>query len=77
MEWVTDITGAITGSLTQIGTAMFNFLKTGFTTLFLETSEQGAVTGVSNFGKFSFIIMGISLALGVTYFIVNLVRKHR
>lgn len=72
--WITDITGAITGSLTSIGNALFEFIKTGFTTLFFDVSE-GTITGVSNFGKFSFLIMGISLALGMAYFIVNLVRR--
>ena len=74
MSWITDITGAITGSLTSIGNAIFEFIKTGFTTLFFDVTD-GTITGVSNFGKFAFIIMGISLALGMTYFIVNLVRR--
>ena len=73
--WVGQIIDAITQTFTDLGEAVFNFLKTGFTTLFLEVDAQGAVTGVSNFGIFGFGIMGISLVLGLTYFIVNLVRR--
>ena len=73
--WVGQIIDAITQTFTDLGEAVFNFLKTGFTTLFLEVDAQGAVTGVSNFGIFGFVIMGISLVLGLTYFIVNLVRR--
>lgn len=72
--WIGDLTNAITGSLTSIGNAIFSFLQSGFTTLFLETSD--GATHVSNFGIFLFVMMGISLAFGLTYFIVNMV-KHR
>lgn len=73
--WIGQIIQAITDTFTNLGTSVFNFLKDGFTTLFLEVDGQGAVTGVSNFGLFGFVIMGISLVLGLTYFIVNLVRR--
>lgn len=75
MDWVTQLIEAITKSFSSLGTAVFNFLKDGFVTLFLETGENNAITGVSSFGIFSFVIMGISLALGLTYFIVNMVRR--
>ena len=75
MSWVTDIINAITSTFTNLGTAVFNFLKDGFVTLFLKTGENGAVTGVSEFGIFGFILMGLSLVLGLTYFITNLVRR--
>lgn len=75
MSWVTDIVDAITQTFTDLGSAVFNFLKTGFTNLFFETDAQGAITGVSTFGIFGFVLMGISLVLGLTYFIVNLVRR--
>lgn len=75
MSWIQEIITAITTTFTNLGTAVFNFLKDGFVTLFLETDAQGAVTGVSSFGIFGFVIMGISLVLGLTYFITNLVRR--
>lgn len=74
-SWIGNIVTAITTTFTDLGNAIFSMLKDGFTTLFLETNESGAVTGVSNFGIFGFILMGISLCLGLTYFIVNLVRR--
>lgn len=75
MEWISEIVSAITASLTGIGTALTSFLTSTFTQLFLITGESGAVTGVSNFGIFSFILMGLALAMSLTYFVVNLVRR--
>ena len=75
MTWVTNIVSAITSTFTTLGTAIFELLKDGFTTLFLEVGDGGTITGVSNFGIFGFILMGLSLCLGLTYFIVNLVRR--
>lgn len=74
MSWIGDLVTAITSTFTNLGTAIFEFLKDGFVTLFLNVSE-GTITGVSEFGIFSFVIMGMSLCLGLTYFIVNLVRR--
>lgn len=75
MSWLQELITAITDSLEGIGTAIFTFLKDGFMQLFFDLSDAGAVEGVSEFGIFSFVIMGISLALGLAYFIVNLVRR--
>ena len=75
MSWVSQMVEAITKTFADLGTAIFKLLKDGFTTLFLEVGEGGAITGVSNFGIFGFILMGLSLCLGLTYFIVNLVRR--
>ena len=75
MSWISNIVTAITSTFTDLGNAIFGMLKDGFVTLFLETDAQGAVTGVSSFGIFGFVLMGISLCLGLTYFIVNLVRR--
>lgn len=74
-SWITEIINAIIQTFTGLGDAVFNLLKSGFVTLFLETDGQGAVTGVSAFGIFGFVLMGISLVLGLTYFITNLVRR--
>lgn len=76
MTWITELTSAIATSLTSIGAAVFGFIKDGFVTLFLETDAQGAVTGVSAFGIFGFVAMGIALALGLTKFVTSIVRKR-
>lgn len=73
--WIGQIIQAITDTFTGLGDAIFGFLKDGFVTLFMETDAQGAVTGVSAFGIFGFVLMGIALVLGLTYFITNLVRR--
>ena len=76
MSWIDNIVQAITSTFTVLGNSIFTMLKDGFTTLFLEVdSTTHAVTGVSNFGIFSFVLMGIALCLGLTYFITNLVRR--
>lgn len=73
--WIGQLIQAITTTFTDLGTAVFNFLKDGFTTLFLVVDGQGAVTGVSNFGIFTFVLIGISLTLGLTYVITNICRR--
>lgn len=77
MGWITDIGSAITGIFTSLGNGILEFITSGFTRLFLEVSEAGAVTGVSNFGLFMFVLLGISIVMGLTYFLVNVVRKRR
>lgn len=73
--WVGDLISNIVETFQDLGTAVFNFLKDGFVTLFLEVSEQGAVTGVSAFGIFSFVLIGIALCLGLTKYITSMVRR--
>ena len=77
---ITQIIGAITGSFTELGQAVINLLKNGFVWLFCEYTESSGVytiTGVSAFGYFVFILMGISLCLGLVYFLVNMVRRSK
>lgn len=76
MSWVSDITTAITSTFTALGNGIIEFITSGFTKLFFVVDgTSGEITGVSNFGIFGFVLMGISLVLGLTYFIVNLVRR--
>lgn len=80
MSWITQLVEAITSVFTNLGTAILTFLKEGFTTLFLEsTTVEGVttVTGLSNLGIFTFVTMGISMVIGLTYVIFNLVKRHR
>lgn len=77
---LSDIVQAITGAFTTLGTAVINLIKTGFIQLFTEyTESQGVytITGVSAFGYFVFILMGLSLTLGLVYFLVNMVRRSK
>lgn len=76
MSWITDLISAITDTFTELGTSVFNFLKDGFVTLMLEVdATSGSVTGVSSFGIFTFVLIGISLCLGLTKFITSMVRR--
>ena len=72
---INGIIEAITGAFTELGQAVINLIKDGFIWLFTEytKSETGVytITGVSAFGYFVFILMGISLCLGLVYFLVN------
>lgn len=77
MSWVGEIGSAITGIFTSLGNGILEFITSGFTTLFLKVSTEGAVTGISNFGYFMFVLLGISIVMGLTYFLVNVVRKRR
>ena len=80
MLWVTELISAITSVFTNLGTAILTFLKDGFTTLFLnEVTVDGvtAVDGLSNLGYFTFVTMGISMIIGLTYVVFNLVKRHR
>lgn len=74
------IIDAITGGFTELGTAVLQFVKNGFIELFTEYTESAGVrtiTGPSAFAYFVFILMGISLVLGLTYFIVNMARRSK
>lgn len=75
MSWIEELVTALTSTFQNLGTSIFTFLKDGFMSLFFDVTSEGAIEGVSNFGIFSFVLMGISLCLGLTYFIVNLVRR--
>lgn len=75
--WVSQLIEAIISVFTNLGTAILEFIKEGFTTLFLEVGEGGAITGLSNLGIFTFVTTGISMVMGLTYVIYNLVKRHR
>ena len=73
--FLTDILAAITGSLKTLGGAIVEWIRVGFIQLFCEyTESQGVytITGASPIAYFVFILMGIALAMSLTYFLVNL-----
>lgn len=77
---ITDIVAAITGAFTSLGQAVIQLLKNGFIWLFTEYTESNGVytiSGISAFGYFVFILMGLSLCLGLVYFLVNMVRRSK
>ena len=77
-EWVTGIFDYLTSALKGVGDAILGFIKEGFITLFLKTTTTGdttTITGISEFGIFAIVMLSISLVIGLTYFITNLVRR--
>ena len=51
-------------------------IKDMFMNLLFEVGENGVpdVTQLSEFGKYGFLMMGVSLALGLGYVIINKIR---
>lgn len=75
MTWLQNLISAILVAFTNLGTAILNFIKQGFITLFLETSEQGVITGPSALAFFMFFLIGVSLVIGLTTLIFRLMRN--
>lgn len=63
------LVGGITGVANGIGSGLSTLAKS----VFLEVGEAGAVTGLSAFGSLIVIFAGISLAIGLSRWIVNFV----
>lgn len=77
---LTDIVAAITGAFKTLGQAVIDLVRNGFIWLFTTYTESSGVytiTGLSPFAYFVFILMGISLCLGLVYFLVNMCRRSR
>ena len=74
-NWLQQILQAITGTFQTLGDAVLGFLKRGFVELFCEYTGTldgtYTITGPSPIAYYVFIIMGISLVLGLTYYLVN------
>lgn len=56
----------LVGGITELATGIASGVAEMAKALFLEVSEQGAVTGLSVFGGIVAIFAGISLAVGIT-----------
>lgn len=82
--WLTALIGAITSALTAIGTAIFEFIKEGFVSLFCEVTTTGTgdaavttITGPSIVAYFAFAMIGLTLALSLTKYVTSLIRCKR
>lgn len=65
-EIISILVAGITGLATGIGTGLKSLVES----IFLEVSE-GAVTGLSTFGGLIVVFAGISLAIGLSKWVVN------
>ena len=66
-EFINLLTGGIAGMASGIGSGIQSLV----TQVFLETSEQGVVTGLSAFGGVIAIFGAISLAVGLSTLVVK------
>lgn len=69
-SFIVIIISGLTDFAKGIGTAINDTV----TAMFLTTSEQGAVTGLSTFGGVIAIFAGIALAVGITTLIFHFVK---
>lgn len=68
---LTEIINILTGGISAIATGIGSGLKALVTNLFLEVSDSGAITGLSTFGGVAMVFCGVSLAIGLCYFVLN------
>lgn len=61
------LVGGITGIAGGIGQGLGDLVQN----IFLAVNEQGAVTGLSTFGSVIIIFAGVSLAIGLSRWVVN------
>ena len=66
-EFINLLTGGIAGMASGIGAGLQSLV----TQVFLTTSEQGTVTGLSSFGGVIAIFGAISLAVGLSTLVVK------
>ena len=67
---------AIRSGLGLVGDLATNFL-TGFKNLFVTTaSEGGAVTGLTVFGEYAFVMLGISIVFGMIRLCTSLIGSN-
>ena len=66
-EIISLLVAGITGIATGIGEGLSNLVQS----IFLTVSETGAVEGLSTFGGVIVIFAGISLAIGLSRWVVN------
>jgi hypothetical protein len=69
-ELLTEIISLLTSGLTQMATGIGGGLQALVTNIFLETGEGGA-TSLSVFGGVIIIFAGVSLAIGLSRFVVE------
>ena len=76
--WFSALVAAILQVLTDVGTGIFEFIKTGFVSLFCEVdSTTHAITGPSIIAYFAFAMLGLTLAISLTKYVTSLIRCKR
>jgi len=77
MAWLTSMVNAVVnafnGFVTGVGSGVADFFQTIFLTN--TGTEQAPVYELSTFAAVSLVMLGISLAIGVTTLIVHMVKR--
>lgn len=63
---LTEFAGLLVGAIQTIAVGVAQGVSEMASTLFLATSDQGVVTGLSAFGGILGIMCGVGLAIGIT-----------
>ena len=71
-----NIVETIVSALTEIVSGSATAISDGVVGLLLETSADGAVTGLSNTGIIIFTLFGLGMGVGLMYVIFNLVTRR-
>ena len=69
------IINAIKSGLGLIGDLASEFL-TGFTTLFWDPTANGNAGGLTAFGLFSLVMLGVAVSFAVVKLVLNLIRSN-
>ena len=70
-EVLNEIISLLTDGIGSIASGIGQGLGNLVTEIFLKTSENGEVTGLSTFGGVIIIFAGVSLAIGLSKLVVN------
>lgn len=82
-SWFESIVRFIAETIKELGSSVLNYIKTGFNTLFInqvEVEVDGQIViqnQPSELVWYVFALMGISLLLGLVYYLVNMLRRSR
>ena len=68
-----EIISILISAITQLGEGIGSGLTSLVKSIFLATSEQGAVTGLSVFGQIVLIFAALSLAFGLVRWVLSFV----
>lgn len=72
MTWVNDLISAVVDTFIGITAGMAD----GVTVLFENLLTDSVTGGLTVFGQFAFVILGLGLATGLFYSLVGLIRRR-
>ena len=70
---ISEIIQAIQDAVTGFGDTIVDCVKTLFNGFMFDTN--GTTQTLSNVAKFGFLLLGISLVMGLSYWVINLIRR--